>query len=202
MGTTYRDAEPDTLNVVARAMRQWHQNLTEAGVRVGVLMAENAEGDAIKSGGYAVLACIKVVSLKDRVSKEYDAELLIDGAVWDGLREEQQLSLADHELSHIDLRPLPPKQLAALRHDDPGAPWWQLDDLGRPKLKTVLGDWNAGDGFKAVVERHGKHAIEYVNLAGVKTKADECKARHEAEVAAQPPIDFWPDGEVPPGDAA
>lgn len=194
MATTYADADPDTLNVVARAMRLWHPTLAEAGVRVGVLMASNPDGDAIKHGGYPVLACIKPVGLKDRLPKEYDAELLIDEGVWNTLREEQRLSLVDHELSHVALVPVPPKQ----RSDEPGEPWWKLDDLGRPKLKSVPGDWMAGDGFKAVVERHGKNAIEYLNLSGAKTKADECCRKHDAEQAAGG--SFWPEDTA--GDAA
>ncbi|HYH69400.1 MAG TPA: putative metallopeptidase [Urbifossiella sp.] len=185
MGKSVRNADPDTLNTLARVMRLWHPDLTEAGVQVGVIMVSNTDGDAIKSGGYAVLACIKPVGLKDRLPKEYDAELQIDEHVWDNLREEQRLALLDHELCHINLRRVPPKQLSELRRDDPLAPWWQLDDLDRPKLKSVPGDWNAGDGFKAVVERHGKHAIEYLNLSGAKAKADECRDRHDAEKAQQ-----------------
>jgi hypothetical protein len=186
MGKSVRNADADALNTLARVMRLWHPDLVEAGVQVGVIMVSNTDGDAIKVGGYAVLATIKPVSLKDRLPKEYDAELQIDEHVWDGLREEQRLSLLDHELSHINLRKVPPKQLYELRQDDPEAPWWQLDDLGRPKLKSVPGDWNAGDGFKAVVERHGKHAIEYLNLSGAKTKADECKAKHSEWVRVMP----------------
>lgn len=186
MGKSVRNADPDTLNTLAKAMRSWHPDLVEAGVQVGVIMVSNTDGDAIKVGGYAALACIKPVGLKDRLPKEYDAELQIDERVWDGLREEQRLSLLDHELSHINLRRIPWKQLQEQRANDPGCPWWQLDDLGRPKLKSVPGDWNAGDGFKAVVERHGKHAIEYLNLSGAKTKADECRKKHEDATAPKP----------------
>src|SRR5579862_8211422 len=147
-------------------MRRWHPALAEAGVQVGVLLASNPDGDAIVHNGYAALACIKVVALKDRVTKEYDAELLIDEHEWDGLGEPGRIATLDHELSHLRLVPLPPKQV------EPGGPAWKLDDLGRPRLKTVPGDWQGGDGFSAVVERHGSHAVEYHNLAMAKRRAD------------------------------
>lgn len=42
---------------------------------------------------------------------------------------------------------------------------WDTDDIGRPKLVSVKGDWNAGDGFAAVIQRHGSAAIEFRNLS-------------------------------------
>ena len=181
MATSYQTADIDVLDLLARVMREHHPRLTEAGVRVGVLMAENPDGDAIKHGGYPVFACIKVVSLKDRVSKQYDAELLIDRRAWDAAREEQQLALLDHELSHIDRAELSPNDAKAARRDDPNAPTWKLDDLGRPKLKTVPGDWNVGDGFAEVVARHGRHAVEYANLEHGRARADAARKLGEPE---------------------
>ena len=67
--------------VVSDVMTAHHQALAQAGVRLGIVMAYNPEGAPIKSGGYEALAQVKIVSLKDRVSKGYDAELLIDQTV-------------------------------------------------------------------------------------------------------------------------
>ena len=47
--------------------------------------------------------------------------------------------------------------------------------MGRPKLKIKLGDWNAGDGFKVVVERHGDYANEVVQLKKVNALVAEAK---------------------------
>lgn len=179
MPTTYTLADDDVLTLVARVMRLHHPRLREAEVRVGVLMAANSDGPAIKRNGYPVIATIKVVPLKDRVTKGYDAELLIDRHDWDDFRDEQMLALADHELSHIDTIDLSPSQLRAARQEDAKAPTWKLDDLGRPKLKTVPGDWDAGDGFSAVVARHGPHAVEYVNLTRAKARADAARSAGE-----------------------
>lgn len=175
MPTTYQHADDDILDLLAQVLRTHHPRLAEAGVKVGVTMAYNPDGPAIKHGGYEALACIKVVALKDRVRKRIEAEMFVDQSEWERLPEEQRVALLDHELSHIALVELPPRQLATLRRDDPDAPAWKLDDLGRPKLRSVPGDWSAGDGFAAVCERHGRAAVEFLNL-------DRCFGR--AKIAA------------------
>ena len=179
MATTYQKADPDVLSLLLRAMADWHPELREAGVEVGVLMAYNPDGPAVKHHGAPAFATIRVVSLKDRVSKSYDAEMLIDEGEWGRFREHHRSALVDHELKHLQLVPLSPKERKAAQREDPKAPWWKLDDLGRPRLKLRPGDWDAGDGFKEVVARHGDVAIEYMNLASAKAKADAAREKKE-----------------------
>ena len=158
MATIYAipDRDEDVVQMLRHVMDKWHQPLAQLQVRVGILLATNPEGGgAVKHGGYPAMATIKPTSLKDRVSKGYDAELVIDGEIWDQLAEETKAALIDHELSHIT--PVVKKGV-----DGKLAP--QLDDLGRPKLKSVKGDWNCGDGFKHVVSRHGADAVEFENI--------------------------------------
>lgn len=126
-----------------------------------------------------MLAHIRPVPLKDRLTKEYDAELVIDGAEYEQLRPGQREALLDHMLSGIDT--------VDRGEDDPdedqgeGASkvTWRVDDLGRPKLKTVIGDWHAGPGYAEVVARHGTDAIEYELLSRCKARADA--ARREGQ---------------------
>lgn len=176
MPTTYQTADDEVTALVSAVMTEHHQALAHAGVRVGVLMAYKPDGAPIKHAGYEALATIKVVSLKDRVTKQYDAELLIDETEYARLPDEQRAALVDHELSHLTLAKKSLRELQEAQQHDSAAPWWKLDDLGRPKLKTVNGDWNAGDGFKDVVARHGTQAVEYLNLARAKAKADAARA--------------------------
>lgn len=173
MPTTFQLADVDEEELLAEVMGQYHEALDEAGVKVAIVMAYNADGPAIKHGGYPALAKIKVVPLRDRVTKGRDAELLIDEVEWRRLRSEHRRALLDHELSHLVLVWLPADDLRKARVNDPGAPAWAIDDLGRPKLKTVPGDWNPGDGFASVCARHGEFAIEFLNLS-------RCWARAQA----------------------
>lgn len=183
MPTTFQLADTDVTDELATVMQKWHPRLHVAEVRVGVLFALNPSGPAVKHGGYPVLASIKIVSLKDRVTKGYDAELLIDDREWHDLRAKQRPATLDHELMHIDLRkwwesPVPDKKG---NPTDEMQLHFESDDLSRPKLKSVKGDWSAGDGFAVVCRRHGLDAIEYENLTRCRNRADAARREGERE---------------------
>lgn len=180
MATTYQHADEDVKELIASVMATYHPRLEKASVKIGALFALNPDGDAVKHAGYAALAKIKPVALKDRVAKEYDAELIIDEKAYRDLNDAQRESLIDHELSHIDTIDEPEDEAARARFvDGESAPTWRTDDLGRPKLRSVSGDWNVGDGFTQVVARHGEMAIEYENIRLAKGRADAARSAGE-----------------------
>ena len=150
--TTYQKADTDVTAILNQAVTEFHPRLRDARVSFGVLMADNPDGPAVKHGGYPATAKVRVVALKDRVLKEVDAEIIIDRHEWDQMSDAHRIALFDHELSHLTTVP-----------DDEQDEGFALDDLGRPKLKTVPGDWNAGDGFAEVVARHGDYSAEVAN---------------------------------------
>lgn len=181
MPTTYQIADEEVCELLADVMRQYHADLTDAGVRVACLFALNEKGPAIKHGGYAALACVRVVALKDRVTKHHDAEVHIDERAWADLRHGQRVATLDHELTHLRLKrfwrkPVLDENKQPTGRDECG---WDTDDLGRPALKLVPGDWSAGDGFAAVVARHGADAIEFRNLATCRALAENARRRGE-----------------------
>lgn len=158
MPATYRAAGGDVVAVLAKVLKQYKPAFVREGVKIGILMAANPDGPAIKHGGYPAAAKVKVVPLRDRVSKAYDAEIVIDEEHWeDELRAEHRLALLHHEVCHLDLAL---DQYGQLKRDD----------LGRPKLKLLAGDWNGGDGFREVVEAHGDYALEVMNSESVRAK--------------------------------
>lgn len=165
MATTFKEAEAEVIGVMKEAIEKWHQPLDDAKLKIGVLMAENEDGPAVKHGGYPAIATIRPVPLKDRLTKGYDVELLIDEAEWNSLNKKQRLALLDHELSHVEIVTWPDSTKI------------KRDDLGRPKCRTRKGDWNGGDGFSEVVERHKDCAIEAINAARVNTAVEAAKAR-------------------------
>jgi hypothetical protein len=162
MPTTYQKADDDVIEVLEAAL-DYHPKLAEARVKFGVLMADNGDEPAVKHGGYPALAKVRVVSLKDRVLKEVDAEILIDRHEWDGMQPAHRVALLDHELSHVTTVPGEENEM------------YKLDDLGRPKLKTVNGDWNAGDGFAEVVARHGDWSVESLNAKRLSAMIEAAK---------------------------
>jgi hypothetical protein len=175
MPTTYTLADADVKDLLARPIARRFPRLAGAEVRVGVLMARNPDGHPLKRGGYPVLAMIRPVPLKDRLTKGYDAELVVDAADYERLRPRQRESLLAHELRHLDTV----DRVKDRGDEDDDRVTWKTDDLGRPKLRGVPGDWNAGDGFVANVAEYGSDAIEYELLSRCKGRADRARAEGE-----------------------
>lgn len=165
MPTTYEKASEEVHELVQEVMQEFHPELPRHGVKVGVIFASNTESAAVKRGGYPCAGKISIVSLKDRCEKNYDAELLIDLTWWTEGTPKHHRALIDHEISHLELV------------EDEEAGGYKTDDLGRPCLKIRLGDWNVGDGFNAVIERHGDFAIEIASLKRAEAKVAEVKTR-------------------------
>lgn len=169
MSTSYSVAPDEVCMVVGRRLHDARRDLLDLGVRVGVLFAYNPGGPAVKHGGHPAAATIKVVPQRDRITKGYDAEMVIDQGIWDDLSPGQRVALVAHELHHI---------VPVIKVDkETGAEMPQLDDGGRPKLKTRPGDWNGGDGFAEIVAEFGADAIEYENIRWCKAKADAAAER-------------------------
>lgn len=139
---------------------------------------------------------MQVVALKDRVLKKVDAQMVINREVWADLSPAQRDALCDHELSHLALKKwaywtlLGPdgKPRRGLDGQETGEQELRcdLDDLGRPKLVSVPGDVDVGDGFKGVIERWGEAALEYRNL----TRAGRWAVRALDGGAAAGPLPF------------
>src|SRR5262245_41308896 len=98
MPTTYSCPQPvdHVTTLLAHVMNRWHQRLTNAEVRVGILFAANPDGAALKSDHYPVLAKIKVLGLDWRVLTGLDVLLKIDETAWNDLEEDSQTALLDH----------------------------------------------------------------------------------------------------------
>lgn len=158
MGITY-DRATDVINdFVIAVMQKYHPELHAAGVRIQTLLAYGPvdektgeiTGPAVKLGGYACAATIRITSLKQRVAGSGDAEMLIDGDRWFDWAESQKTALVDHELQHLELS-----------LDDGGG--IITDDNSRPKLRGRLHDWQLG-GFKCIAERHGRDSFEVTQM--------------------------------------
>lgn len=162
MPTTYETAPDDVISVIKSVVSAYHPAIAECGAKIGAVFAHNADGPAVKVHGAAAMACIQAVSAKRRPHCEYDAEIIIDGAEWEKLDENQQEALIDHELSHLRRKEYSEKQLAKMRKENPDAVAWKLDNLGRPKLGTVPADFTPGDAFAEVIARHGESAVEFI----------------------------------------
>lgn len=102
MPVTYELATPDTEALLHMVREKHHAERGLDAVRFGVLMAHGPvdkygikTGPAIKGhAGASAAAQVKKVPLKDRLTKGYDVEMIIDGDEWPKLDERQQWSIA------------------------------------------------------------------------------------------------------------
>jgi hypothetical protein len=148
---THFDRDPEILTSTLELAFKYHPAMREAGVKVVSIMARSFDANeepipAVKLGGCPCLAKVRTYNLKQRHLTGFDAEIMVDGDRWDDLEEGQRIALLDHELNHLQLCIGMDGRL-------------KLDDLGRPKLKTIPDDWML-TGFTCVIERHGKMANE------------------------------------------
>jgi hypothetical protein len=148
MTTTYTPAPPDITDRIAEVLMQYHGDLAEHGVTIGILVAtSDDEGEpAVKKDGYPCAALIEKTSYKNRCLGIADAVITIEADIWKTFTEAEKVAVLDHELTHLELV-----------YDKDGV--LKTDDANRPKLKMRLHDFQIG-GFVVIAERHGAASIE------------------------------------------
>ena len=177
MPVTFEMPDDLTTSLVADCLQRWHRPLFDAGVKLGVLMArsDSPEKQALMNAGWPIVAKLRIVSLKDRLVKDYDAELVISFRAWTNLPPSRRVALIDHELSRLELKNYSYRIIKDADDQPTGERelCCDLDDQGRPKLKIRRGDWCVGEGFQAVIDRHGSDALEYRELMDAHSMVQE-----------------------------
>ena len=168
MGTVYWKADASIVAFIDNVMENYHQDLHINKVKIGTIMAMSSseETTALKLHGYPVAAMVKIVPLKDRITKEYDVEMLVDAALWKESSIKRKTALIDHELSHLAVKrkkPEKPKKGEPVKESG-NLGEVVYDDIGRPVVKTVKADYNVGDGFLHVIQRHQEESFETINI--------------------------------------
>lgn len=188
MPSIFIPADAKTEALVELAVKNWHPDLLKTETKIGTLLvlAGSENQPALKENGHQVDGTIKIVAPKDRVSKKFDVEMLIDGDEWRNDDQATRLAKVDHLLSRLEIRRRKPKKNKKKHRDNPAAAHgtnaeqqahseteFQVDGEGRPRLCIRKGDWNAGYGFRTVVARHGKLAPEARNAARASVIVEE-----------------------------
>jgi hypothetical protein len=155
----YEQCDDEVREIIERVLKNFHlerlhlHNVREIRIGATFYIAKTNDrgekvGPPLRLHGYGAAAIVKVNGEKHRAQGLPDASIIIDGDSWKETSEESRIALIDHELEHLE---------RVLRK---GAP--VEDDLGRPKLKCKLHDWQLG-GFRVIAERHLEHALEVQN---------------------------------------
>lgn len=168
MGNIYFKASDEHHKIAYDVMQKYHSEFSKAGIQLGLLITLSNKEDqpAIKDGAYGI---IKIVPVKDRVTKKFDVELIVDGDVWKKQPELRE-PLIDHLLSKLELKKHKPKKNDKAKPDDEALPDHVTDDIGRPVIKMRKCDLNAISGFAEVATRHGDISIEMLQLKDLNDK--------------------------------
>lgn len=155
MTRVFELVDKDTAQLIHEVLSIHHEALLTEKVTVQAVFASEIDEDGeespvLKHHGYPALAKIQVTSYVDRVRGIPDAKLTIDRCGWKALSRSRQEACVDHELTHL-----------TLTRDKEGRV--RYDDLGRPKLRLRIHDWELS-GFAEVVDRHGEASIESLTI--------------------------------------
>lgn len=175
MAGIYIKADEMVHSLANLAVKNWYPDLQKVKLQIGILFVLSARESqpALKENGHPVEGTIKIVPLKDRVTKGFDVEILIDGDEWKTHHDEHKIALLDHLLCRLEVKKPKKKKKKknqATTHgtdeerEEHEEAEFITDDIGRPALKLKKGDWNAGFGFSEVVERHGNYSLEARNI--------------------------------------
>ena len=151
--TCYQMAPQETCLIMDEVFEHYHGELSDAGVKVDVLMAfaptdanGDANGPALRDKGHGCAAKTRVIPLRDRVAGRGDAEITLDGDEYDVWNGQQLRAILDHELTHLEL---------SVAEDGSV----KRDDAERPKLRLREHDHQYG-WFDSVARRHGEASVE------------------------------------------
>ncbi|GEM_PF-1812853 len=166
MGKIYEKADAEVMSLLHDVIAEYHPELASLDLEIGVTMVTPnvnnkgvVVGSAIMLHGAPAAACIRLVTLKERIHNGLDAAIDIDKERWDGYGEANRRALLDHELTHL-----------VIVRDGDGV--MKTHDDMRPKLAMRPDDFTL-TGFHEVIERHGKDAIEFQSIKTVTSRWEQ-----------------------------
>jgi len=168
MALEYSLPDDEMNDMMRRVIHRHHPRLIKADVRIG-LITQRKEQDgmavpSLKHAGWPAAATVKPTAVKDRLLGMPDVVILIDRVAWDDMEQPRQLSLLDHELTHISI--LDEEGAVVDVEPDGSMRAWKVDDAGRPVIKMRDHDWQAG-GFREVIARWGRDAVDAYGVESV-----------------------------------
>jgi hypothetical protein len=161
---THQAAPEADMTLMRSVMRLYHAPLFEAEIRVALTITrafdrEDEPIPALKFAGSHAAALTRLISPRRKAHDPHDAEIEIDGFVWDTLSVTGQHALMDHELTHIQLKT-----------NSDGIVL--MDDQNRPKLKLAPDDFVI-TGILDVIRRHGTASLEWNSITRIHEAASE-----------------------------
>lgn len=169
---TYEVAPKNVSERVAALLKKHYPLHHKLGVTVEVLfVAHDAEGPALKHGGYPAAGVIRKTSAKERAAGRADAEMVLDAEVYKTFTPRRQDALLHHELHHLivdlDAKTKQPK----------------ADAAGRPVLKIRRHDHQFG-WFDEIARLYGDDSGEVQQARQLLHEQGQLYFKFKAEAAA------------------
>lgn len=193
-------ADDSVMILVKKVMAENHPDLVKAKVDVGVTFALSAkEGQpALSEHGHPTFGITKIIASKDRVRKNIDMELWLDGDEWGTDQPSHKMAKIDHLLMRVEVKKPKPKKKKKSKAAQHGTDEenkeheeqeFLLDAGGRAVLKKRKPDLFVPGGFREVIERYGDFAPECLILDRARIVADAaCKVKDEVDAVANKPV--------------
>lgn len=152
MAKTFTNGGPSDYDRMTRLCRQYHPALADHEIRVALTFVRAFDKDeepitALKFAGAPANAVVKLLSPERKLREPFDAEIRVDGHIWDDLTDSEKDALIDHELTHIKL--VTDANGVVITNDD-----------NSPKLKLIPDDVIL-TAFLEVIRRHGDNCLDY-----------------------------------------
>lgn len=187
-------ADDSVMALVQKVMKDNHEDLVKARVDIGVTFALSSkeEQPALKEHGAQSFGYMKIVPPKDRVRKNIDVELWLDGDEWGTDSDLTRYAKIDHLLQRIEVKKPKVKKNkkgkpAAHGSDEENQQHEESEFLtdagGKAILKPRKPDLFVPGGYREVIERNGKHAPECMILDHARRLMDMAVKVFEEEEA-------------------
>ena len=178
MPTVYDNAQKATYDLFGRVINQAHKVLVDHKVRLSIMEVRNLnkEGDSLgpslKKNRVHVPGKVRIVPLRERVNREVEGEVYIDGEWWDSMAEVEQIAVADSLISYF-----------TIKYDADGIAC--LDDLDRVRLKLKGDDFTISGHLQDITNKNHPTYKTFQELIGrvngILQSDDEVDANKKAE---------------------
>lgn len=176
MGKIYENARVEDYEIMRMMIARFHDRLIDTDTRVQLTIvrkfnSQDEEVPCLRFAGAQAAAVARPIAPRQKLHLQFDAEITLDGHVWDSLNIESKRALIDHELTHLE--PMLDRRTSEPKKCDRG---FQIIRCRRDDFLLT--------GFLEVVRRHGRAALEFNSVVGA--NAGVHQALEEFEASQQP----------------
>lgn len=178
MPIVYEQADSNTYALFEKVMTSAHNVLVDHKVRLSIMEVRNLNkdgdslGPSLKKNRTHVPGKVRIVPLRERVNRDVEAEIYIDGEWWDTSVETEKVAIADSLLSYFKIK-----------YDKDGIAC--LDDLDRVRLRIKEDDFTLFGHLQDITNKNHPTYKTFqalvARVSGICSSEEELDADKKAE---------------------